>query len=269
MPRSPSSPASWVPLLQALTAQELVEGLGIPSRHAAEMLGVAPSAISQYLSGKRLSKQFLQYATNDSARSIARRVAAELTQAPSTGAETTRVLLEGAGDLAEVESPARRSSARRPPSKTHRGGLVPPRTLTKWIRHRVRVEQAAVTQCMNLAQKARDELTRAIFRQIASDSLRHAEIVASLAPYLDRGIVSAAASGVTLEEVGRLIEGEREAEAQADTEMVRHLGGTMALLIASMEADERKHADLLRGLLESGFRPPRTARERARPKTGP
>jgi hypothetical protein len=230
------------------------------------MLGLAPSAVSQYLSGKRLSRQFTRYASNEPARAVAREVAARLTQASPTGAETTRILLEGAGALAELEGPSAGRGARRA-SRSTGGGIDQTRALTKWIRQRVRVEQAAVTQCMNLAQKARDELTRAIFRQIASDSLRHAEIVASLAPYLDRGISAAHASGVTLEEVGALIEGERQAEAQADTQMVRHLGGTMALLIASMEADERKHAELLRGLLESGFPGMRPARSRAGSKT--
>ncbi len=252
-----SSPASWVPLLQALTARELVEGLGIPSREAAEMLGVAPSAISQYLSGKRLTRQFARFASDETARAVARRVAAQMTQSPPSEAAATRILLEGAMALAEAEG-ARGLPRHRRAAATIRGDLGQSRAMTKWLRQRVRVEQAAVTQCMSLAQKARDELTRAIFRQIASDSLRHAEIVASLAPYLDRGITSAHASGVTVEEVGSLIERENEAEAQADSQMVRHLSGTMAVLIASMEADERKHADLLRGLLEGGFTPSRS-----------
>jgi len=128
------------------------------------------------------------------------------------------------------------------------------RQLAKWLRLRVRAEQVAVTQCMRLAQRARDELTRTILRQIASDSLRHAEIVASLAGYIDRGVSGAFASGITRKEVEALIESERKAEAQADSELARHLQGTMAILVASMEADERKHAELLRGLLISGFR---------------
>lgn len=252
-----SSPASWVQLLQALTARELVEGLGIPAREAAELLGVAPSAISQYLSGKRLSRQFVRFASDESARAIARHVAAQMTQSPPNEAAATRILLEGAMALADAQG-SRGSTSRRRVLSSNRGDVGQSRAMTKWLRQRVRVEQAAVTQCMSLAQKARDELTRAIFRQIASDSLRHAEIVASLAPYLDRGITSAHASGVTVEEVGSLIERENEAEAQADSQMVRHLGGTMAVLIASMEADERKHADLLRGLLEGGFTPSRS-----------
>jgi uncharacterized protein len=112
----------------------------------------------------------------------------------------------------------------------------------------------AVAQCMRLAQRAGDELTRSILRQIASDSLRHAEIVASLAPYIERGVSGSYAAGITRKEVEALIQSERRAESQADSQVARHLQGTMAILIASMEADERKHADLLRGLLTSGFR---------------
>ena len=262
-----SSPTSWVQLLQALTARELVEGLGTPAREAAEMLGLAPSAVSQYLSGKRLSQQFVRFASNETARAIARRVAAQLTQSPPSEPGATRVLLEGAMALAEAEGTRGPWSHRRSPTAS-RGEAGPSRAMTKGLRQRVRLEQAAVTQCMSLAQKARDELTRAIFRQIASDSLRHAEIVASLAPYLDRGITSARASGVTAEEVVALIQRENEAEAQADTQMVRHLSGTMAVLITSMEADERKHADLLRGLLEGGFTSPRPPVDRAGRKNG-
>ena len=129
---------------------------------------------------------------------------------------------------------------------------MPDRELVRALRLRVRGEQAAVGSCMQLAQKARDELTRAIFRQIASDSLRHAEIVASLATYLDRGAASAHASGITRRDVQQLIAKEKAAEA-GGPDLAKWLGGTMHLLAASMEADERKHDELLRGLLESGF----------------
>jgi hypothetical protein len=106
---------------------------------------------------------------------------------------------------------------------------------------------------MRLAQKARDELTRAVFRQIASDSLRHAEIVASLTTYLDRGTSNVYASGITPREVRDLIDREREAETEVADGTGPPIGGLLALLLESMEADERKHARMLQGLLESGF----------------
>ncbi len=244
---------TWVHLLQALAAREGVEQLGLSSRRIAELLGLAPSAVSQYLSGKRVERGFLVYAANERARAIARRTVEGLIEAQEAGRGPTRLVLEGAVALSELpDAPERhgRSSPATPESDT----ASRLRQLSKWLRQRVKAEQVAVTQCMRLAQRARDELTRALLRQIASDSLRHAEIVASLVPYIDRGVSGAYASGITRKEIEALIEGERRAEEQADSQSARHLQGTMAILIASMEADERKHADLLRGLLDSGFR---------------
>ena len=240
--------------MQALVARELVEGLGVTNTRAAKVLGLAPSAISQYLSGRRVKGLFAEYSSNEEAVGIARKVAVQLAE-PTTGADSRiRILLDGAGALSEMTGTAGRVPERRS-SGVPGSRPGPPRNTAKWLRRRVRAEQAAVTMCMRLAQRARDELTRAILRQIASDSLRHAEIVASLAPYLDRGITEAHASGITPKEIEVLIEGERRAEAGADVVTAGDLGGTMRLLIASMEADERKHTDLLRGLLDSGFAP--------------
>jgi hypothetical protein len=106
---------------------------------------------------------------------------------------------------------------------------------------------------MHLAQKAEDELTRAVFRQIASDSLRHAEIMATLAGYLDSGVDQTLASGVTQADVEQLMRKEREAEQKAAWEIRRHVGGVMALLVESMQSDEKKHEELLKGLLAKGF----------------
>jgi len=253
MPRKRVASISWVHLLQALAAREGVEQLGLSSRRVAELLGLAPSAVSQYLSGKRVERGFLAYAANEQARVIARRTVEGLIEAQEAGRSPTRAILEGAAALSELpESPERRIPAT--PKGSGEDTSLQMRQLAKWLRQRVKAEQVAVTQCMRLAQRARDELTRALLRQIASDSLRHAEIVASLAPYIDRGVSGAYASGITRKEIEALIEGERRAEAQADSASAQRLQGTMAILIASMEADERKHAELLRGLLDSGFR---------------
>ena len=254
MARAKSSPASWVQLMQALVARELVEELGVSSTRAAELLGVATSAVSQYLSGQRLKGPFLVHSTDPVARRVARDVAERIAD-PTVGPRArVRIVLGGAATLSEtVSGPRGRPETTPPPAASSRA--FPSRRMAKWLRHRVRTEQAAVTMCMRLAQRARDELTRAIFRQIASDSLRHAEIVASLAPYLDRGVFRAHASGITKREVEALIEGERKAESGGDPALVKQLGGTMGLLLDSMEADERKHTELLLGLLRSGFGP--------------
>ena len=254
MPAKRTASIAWVHLVQALAAREGVEQLGLSSRRVAGLLGLAPSAVSQYLSGKRVERGFLEYSSDERARTIARRTIEELIEAQEAGRGATRPVLEGAAALSELSGSleGRERVPRRFAESTEGPQL---RELARWLRERVKAEQVAVTQCMRLAQRARDELTRALLRLFASVCLRHAVFVASLAPYIDRGVAGAYASGITRKEVEALIEGERKAEAQAGSASSHRLQGTMAVLIASMEADERKHAELLRGLLNSGFRP--------------
>jgi uncharacterized protein len=254
----PSSVAS-VQAIQVLVARELVEQFGLPERQAARLLGVVPSSVSQYLSGKRLGGPLARFLEDEPARQIARVTALEL----MAGTPGPRAVLQAAITLSE-----RSSAPGRSPAGDSVGSPSPKlrRQLPKWLRRRIAGEQAAVAECMRLAQRSRDELTRALFRQIASDSLRHAEIVASLAAYLDRGVSASAPTGITRAEVERLIEREHAAEATDEIDLGSGLGGMMHLLWESMEADERKHEALLRRLLDLGLAGPgpKTPRPRRR-----
>jgi uncharacterized protein len=258
MAKGPPSPAVWVQVAQAMVAGELVDSFGVSERRAADLLGLAPSAISQYRSGHRLGGVLARLAGDDRSRAIARGAAQQLSSLLGPSAETLGILLDAARELAVVgDSQTPRSALRGKP----RAGV---RELTRALHHRIQIEQSAVAECMRLAQKSRDELTRSVFRQIAADSLRHAEIVASIQTYLDRGLDRSLASGVTREDIVRLITREREAEAQGAVDIEAQLGGMMSVLWESMEADERKHEALLDRMLSTGFPPARTSP----PRTG-
>ena len=238
-----TSPSVWVQLGQALIARELVEGFGFPERRAAARLGLAPSAISQYRSGKRLRVPLQEIASREDVRRVARRTAQELATLPESEVPAGRRLLEVALELSSL---VERIRGPRLPASRRTG--VSPAAVQALLHKRIAGEQAAVADCMRLAQKSRDELTRAVFRQIASDSLRHAEIVASLGTYLDRGVDRTVASGITRADVDRLVAREHAAESGEDSAIGSSLGGVMGLLWASMEADERKHEALLEQL---------------------
>jgi uncharacterized protein len=244
MGAAPPSAAAWVQVSQGLIARELVDGFGLSERQTAETLGLVPSAVSQYLSGKRLKGALAAHDATDVARGIVRQAAQRLLSS-GDGADASRVLLETAMALSGV--PVRPGGARR------LAGEGRSRANTEWIRHRIAGEQAAVTECMRLAQRSRDELTRAVFRQIASDSLRHAEIVAALAAYLDRGVSRTVPSGITRSDVQRLIAREHAAERSSVDDPGARFGGVMRILWESMESDERKHDRLLELLLRTEF----------------
>jgi uncharacterized protein len=238
------SPVAWVQVMQAMVARELVEGFGLPERKAADLLGVVRSSVSQYISGKRLGPKLARYLADEGARRLARTTAQRLM---SSGGDA-RLVLEAAIALDEMFAPTgsvgRTGTPRAPSNPVHRD-------TPRWLRNRIAGEQNAVAECMRLAQRSRDELTRALFRQIASDSLRHAEIVASIAAYLDRGVSASVPTGITRADVEHLIAREHEAEKTSEGDLAPELGGVMRILWDSMEADERKHELLLQKLLES------------------
>ncbi|MCI4349104.1 MAG: hypothetical protein L3J93_02650 [Thermoplasmata archaeon] len=265
MRASEAAPSQWVQLMQAMVGRELVERLGLPGRTAARRLGVAPSSISQYLTGKRTAGPLDWLTADPEAQREARAVAVALAEQPPDAPPAVRTVLAAASALSERFSgalPGEHPLSSEPPLR---------RELAGYLRRRIAAEQSSVADCMHLAQKARDELTRALFRHIASDSLRHAEIVASLATYLDRGIDATHASGITPDDVQRLIARETEAEQGSARYLDRSLGGVMGLLADSIEADERKHEQLLRGLLSTGFSPGEgrhSASSRSSPRSG-
>jgi uncharacterized protein len=244
MRASEPSPVAWVQVMQAMVARELVEGFGLPERRAAELLGVVPSSVSQYISGKRLGPKLARYLADEEARRLARTTAQQLM---STDGDA-RLVLEAAISLEGRSRPrGREGSPRSPPRAVSRD-------TPRWLRNRIAGEQNAVAECMRLAQRSRDELTRALFRQIASDSLRHAEIVASIAAYLDRGVSTSIPTGITRADIEHLIAREHEAERTVEGDLGPELGGVMRILWDSMEADEQKHEALLQKLLEASGR---------------
>jgi predicted transcriptional regulator len=266
MAETPTSPVVWVQVMQALVARELVEGFGLSERQTAVMLGIVPSSVSQYLSGKRLGPTLSKFLDDDEARRLARRTAQQL----MAGAVGSRAVLEAAIALGErVRPPDPRATSG---ATSEELSPVLRRKIPGWLRDRIAGEQNAVAECMRLAQRSRDELTRALFRQIASDSLRHAEIVASLAAYLDRGVSTSAPTGITRADVEDLIRREHEAEETSEIDLGPELGGMMRILWESMESDEKKHERLLELLLDAGLVdrgtdrkiPPRTPRTSAR-----
>ncbi len=244
MKAATTSPVLWVQVMQALVARELVESFGLPERQAAALLGIVPSSVSQYRSGKRLGPQLSQYLGHEEARRLARRTAQQLMEAPAG----SHAVLEAAIALGEMFDPGAGGAA---PASGPTSAVR--REAPKWLRDRIVGEQNAVAECMRLAQRSRDELTRALFRQIASDSLRHAEIVASLAAYLDRGVTSSLPTGVTRADIEHLIAREHEAEETSGEDLGPELGGLMRILWDSMESDEKKHELLLQKLLDAGL----------------
>src|SRR5215469_2308992 len=101
MPPRRVSPSQYVLVLQALVARELVEGMGLSGNRAAALLGVAPSAISQYLRGKRHVVPADGLEARPEVQDLVHQVAQALAADRSAHRPSVRPLLEAAATLHE------------------------------------------------------------------------------------------------------------------------------------------------------------------------
>ncbi|HLD76248.1 MAG TPA: hypothetical protein VI874_04465, partial [Candidatus Norongarragalinales archaeon] len=106
----------------------------------------------------------------------------------------------------------------------------------------------AASGSMRFAQSCEDELMKNLFRQIAQDSLRHADTVSVLIHSLENQ-ETANVHLPSKEAVQKMLDQEEAADEADISPLKSRLGPAARLLIESIEADERKHVILLKGLM--------------------
>jgi len=214
--------------VRALLARELVER-GLSVNETARLLGLTPAAVSMYLSGKRGGELAQEVARDERAMSLIRSHAEIFVDAARRG-------VRGPLDLTELAKVVANVLAQREPQAE----------LEEVIKSRIRLEQETATRAMAYSYKVRNPLIRSLFMQIATDSLRHAEILTMILDYL---------SGRLKAEEVDLSEAELEALAQEESSMRESIADLYKLgdpvlraLILSIELDEQKHYQLIKTL---------------------
>jgi rubrerythrin len=117
------------------------------------------------------------------------------------------------------------------------------------LRGRLQAEQEAAELFMGVAVNLQNDLTRLLFRGVASDSIRHADIVMTIIGNMERDEPTEA----DLPDDGQL----QKLLSYEETAHVHNLDAVkqffpnriITALLASIEADEQKHSDLLKHLL--------------------
>jgi len=214
--------------VRALLARELVER-GLSVNETARLLGLTPAAVSMYLSGKRGGELAQEVARDERAMSLIRSHAEIFVDAAGGG-------VRGPLDLTELAKVVANVLAQREPQAE----------LEEVIKSRIRLEQETATRAMAYSYKVRNPLIRSLFMQIATDSLRHAEVLTMILDYL---------SGRLKAEEVDLSEAELEALAQEESSMRESIADLYKLgdpvlraLILSIELDEQKHYQLIKTL---------------------
>lgn len=228
-----------IPALRAWLARVLVEEYGFSRRGAAEALEISPAAVTHYLDGKRGK------VPAELKRPEVERLLGEL--AAKAAARGGRISEAELYDLAlTVASVLEESGGVRPEEVEEKGR----QTLLRILRERAQAEHEAAEEFMKAAVKLRSELTRMLFRQIASDSIKHADILTATISMLERG-GDIRIDLPSRDELKSLLEKEEVAHIHSLDDVKQFLPHKLVkVLMESVEADERKHARILRSLME-------------------
>lgn len=234
------STESILQAVRAVVAKELVLAKGLSRAKAARLLGVTAPAVSQYVSGKRGGKLAFEIEHNRSNMVHVQKLVDELLRSSFPNKHASGLLIKVAEKI-QVED-------RTPQTHSVFSGESFRRKYLALLRDRLEEEQHAASESMRFAQSCEDELIQTMFRQIASDSLRHADTVSVLIHHLEKPDSFFDVKLPSKEAVDQMIQQEEAADEADLGPLKARLGPAARLLIESVEADERKHVLLLKGL---------------------
>lgn len=235
--------------LRAILASKLVKEYGLKKSQVAQLLGITPAAVTHYLGGSRASSTVNSISSSPEAMTFITDLAQKLVAQIKAGKQTVSEseLLDASFHIVSLLSgriTGQEAVLQIPAEEKEKGPLL------RILYDRLQAEQRAARMYMDIAIKLKTEPTRILFRQIATDSIRHADIITTIINMIQSG----EPVSMDLPEPKKLEELLREEEGASELSLdeVKKAVNVPAikLLIDSIDSDEEKHTRLIEGLLE-------------------
>ncbi|MCL7389183.1 MAG: hypothetical protein LZ171_05325 [Thaumarchaeota archaeon] len=228
-----------VPAIRAKMIKILIEKYSYSRRRASQILNISPAAVTHYMSGRR--GRLLKLLEEPRASKLINEVVEKIVSKGGrvSEAEIYDLALTLSSIIEEKKKGEIKYSLDQAKNK-----------LIRTLRERAQAEHEAAEKFMETASKLDNDITRMIFRQIASDSIKHADVLMSTISILERG------EEIKIEVPKKnilqsLLEKEEVAHIHSLDEVKSYLPHKLLkVLLESVEADERKHAKILRSLIE-------------------
>jgi len=165
-----------LPLIRAHLAIKLASE-GFHAKEIAESLNITRPAVTQYIKGKRgrdlSSTDHIDEIVNPLAEKLAKRIRSGL------GGLETIELLETARQLMVINKSGPVTVSVRADGTDRKLGSI------KLLRDRLELELTAAEKYLELSNKTVDEHTKMLLRLIASDSIKHGDIVSQIISWLE------------------------------------------------------------------------------------
>lgn len=230
-----------VPLIRAHLAVRLMAN-GFTAKEIAEGLRVTRPAITQYLKGKRgkdAAIKHIEEIVSPLADKLAKKMRSGLGGLEIMDLlDTARQLMviNRAGSMSGVVSIPYREPAR------DIGSL-------NLLKERLQLELSAAEKYLELANKTPDEHTQLLLRLIASDSIKHADIVSQLISWLEVGGHAIQFQALKPEMLKEMISLEDSAKEVKLRTSVKASHPMAKLLLEWIDTDEEKHEKIVTNIL--------------------
>jgi hypothetical protein len=206
----------------------------------ARVLNVTPAAVTQYLKGVRGKK----IPETKNQKQIVDTLAEKAAQKINTGAEplNTVELLDAIHQILTVNDAERALQTR---------GVNAEKTESITIlKSRLQLELRAAEKCLALANRVQGDYTRLLLRMIASDSVRHADIISQIISYLESE-TEIPDEGPDREPLREILAIEDNADEMSLCSAVKINHHVARLLLESIDMDEKKHDKILAKMVKS------------------
>lgn len=226
--------------LRAVLAERLVNTYGLKKSQVAKALGVSPAAITHYVSGLRGTKGPSQDKSikDEGVDRLAERMARKISLGMIDSASTELSIF-----LQNLVAPqtAQKASV----------SGYPERSLIQTLIDRLSLEEEAAKRALELSVNASSQLTKMVLKQMAVDSMRHADILMALVHIIEKN-EDVDVTKEDLRMVAEMSSFENKAEEQKLADLpVGNLGPLVKALLTSIDMDEQKHEMLLKIIVDN------------------
>ena len=226
-----------LPAVRSLIAKELINNHNVSKADVSKILGISPAAVTQYTKNKRGSYAD-KLEKNKEVRPIIASLAEHFSNKKKKEGEMRRnmTIIETSENIISI---------------INNQGIVDEEKKadpkTKILQERVEAELREARTSLNMANKIEDGFGKLLFKGIASDSIRHAEIVSQV--IRDQETVSSFKLDRQLKKyLKQMIEEEENASEQSMTKLVKTSHPAVHALLQSVDQDEMKHKRMLKSL---------------------
>ena len=233
-----NSDEKMLPLVRASVANRLLH-MGFKVTQISRVLNVTPPAVTQYLKGVRGKKTTETQQQKQIIDALAEKAAQRING--NTEPMSTVELLDVAHQILAVTSGERMLALK--PANGRKSKSVP------ILKARLQLELKAAQKCLDLSNRAKDDYTRLLLRMVASDSIRHADIVSQIVSWLETGHETAedAPDRALLAEILAMEDNANEFSLRKTVKVDHRVA---KLLLESIDMDEEKHERLIGKLAE-------------------